>query len=376
MTNPTLTAQERSAFHQEITRNLALDYFYVFDNRPLQFLYKDKGVANELTELEQRNKTITETVWLDAYHQDLVCNIPFAFTYRGAVLQMPLQIHQVGGGTFNPPAEDPDRGQVSVAGFQANYDAWMSGDGANMVEKLRVQPPRASWQSLLEAPDRTSRIASIIPVGNQVILELISTWTVAGQLQETAWAVVLIYDVDGTVLQDRSYIEMSNWPSGPRFEQARAGAPETATVGIMDGFFEYQKGHQIEVTRTDLEKRSLAIIEGAWLEALNGNSDASVFHPERFRMQWPLQKCSFNLDVAREVAAESAGQYRLGLTYAKGSEVVVEGVVCWNEDGSEKESPFMSLLTLDEDGLVIRDRRYFTLGNWPGKAKVAGRLGL
>lgn len=35
MSNLNLTNQERAAFYQDITRNLALDHFYVFDNVPL-----------------------------------------------------------------------------------------------------------------------------------------------------------------------------------------------------------------------------------------------------------------------------------------------------------------------------------------------------
>jgi hypothetical protein len=30
---------------------------------------------------------------------------------------------------------------------------------------------------------------------------------------------------------------------------------------------------------------------------------------------------------------------------------------------------------LDKDGLVIRDRRYLTMDNWPGAEKVIARLG-
>jgi len=49
MTELNLTAEERDAFHQDITLNRALDYFFVFDNVPLQFIYRDKLNAGELT---------------------------------------------------------------------------------------------------------------------------------------------------------------------------------------------------------------------------------------------------------------------------------------------------------------------------------------
>ena len=149
----------------------------------------------------------------------------------------------------------------------------------------------------------------------------------------------------------------------------------------MDGFFEYQKTRQIEVDLNDLEKRNLSIIEGAWVDAQHDGLDTSVYHADRFRMQLPLQKCSCNLDVARDIEAlvkEAAPDrtVRLGLTYAKGNQVVAEGIVCWSQNGSATETPFISFLLLDEDGLVIRERRYPTLDNWPGADRLAARLGL
>ena len=95
----------------------------------------------------------------------------------------------------------------------------------------------------------------------------------------------------------------------------------------------------------------------------------------------PLQKCSYNLDVAKDIAeivkqAAPDGKTQLGLTYAKGNQVVVEGIACWSEDGTDREAPFISFLLLDEEGLIIRDRCYLTLDNWPGADKVTERLGL
>ncbi len=48
----------------------------------------------------------------------------------------------------------------------------------------------------------------------------------------------------------------------------------------------------------------------------------------------------------------------------------------WNEDGIDRQAPFMSFLLLDEDGLIIRDRCYLTMDNWPAADKVMARLGL
>lgn len=393
MPNLALTDQEKPAFYQEITRNRALDYFFVFDNMPLQFIYRDKLIPGELTDLEERNKIITETLWLDSYHQELVCNVIYRYFYRGGVLQMPLQVHQIGAGMFNPPGEDSTRVYASADGLRANFDAWMEKEGWKLVEEMRKQPAMASWQSLLGVPDRTNRIAALMPIGNQVVMELICTWTEDGILQETAWAVVLIYDVDGTVLQDRSYIDTANWPSANlRRAQARAKAPKDRpktttpkdrpkTTDVMEGFYEYNRALQIEDNHTDLEKRNLSIVEGAWVDSQNNGLDTKVHHAQRFRMQLPLQKYSYNLDISREVEAivkEVAPdrEMRLGMTFAKGNQVAAEGIVSWSEDGIAKEAPFISFLLLDRDGLVIRDRRYLTMDNWPGAAKVTARLGL
>ena len=385
MVDLTLTDQERTAFYQEITRNRALDYFFVFDNVPLQFIYRDRLIPGKLTDLEKRNKAITETVWLEAYHQYLVCNVGYLFFYRGRVLQMVFQVHQFGAGTFVPPAEESRQFQATAEEVQASFDKWMANTGWKTADDMREQPPMASWKSLLGVPDRTVRIASIMPVGNQVVLELISTWTEDGVLKEAAWVAVLIYDVDGTVLQDRSYIDLANWPSARRYARERSQAsqaqPQTTGAGVMDRFYEYHRSRQISAAVTDLERRNLSIIEGAWVDAQNTGLDTKVIHPERFRMQWPVQKCSCNLNIAKEVEAivkEAAPdrKMRLGLTYAKGNQVAAEGVVSWTENGVARETPFISFLLLDQDGLIIRDRRYLTLSNWPGADQMAARLGL
>ena len=385
MVDLTLTDQERTAFYQEITRNRALDYFFVFDNVPLQFIYRDRLIPGKLTDLEKRNKAITETVWLEAYHQYLVCNVGYLFFYRGRVLQMVFQVHQFGAGTFVPPAEESRQFQATAEEVQASFDKWMANTGWKTADDMREQPPMASWKSLLGVPDRTVRIASIMPVGNQVVLELISTWTEDGVLKEAAWVAVLIYDVDGTVLQDRSYIDLANWPSARRYARERSQAsqaqPQTTGAGVMDRFYEYHRSRQISAAVTDLERRNLSIIEGAWVDAQNTGLNTKVIHPERFRMQWPVQKCSCNLNIAKEVEAivkEAAPdrKMRLGLTYAKGNQVAAEGVVSWTENGVARETPFISFLLLDQDGLIIRDRRYITLANWPGADKMAARLGL
>jgi hypothetical protein len=380
-----LTDQERAAFYPEITRNRALYYFYVFDNVPLQFIYRDKLIPGKLSNLEERNKAITETLWLEAYHQYLVANISYAFLYRGPVLQMVFQVHQFGAGTFVPPTVETRMFVPTADGVQANFDVFMANRGWKMADEARKLSARGSWASLLGVPDRSVRIASLMPVGNQVLLEIITTWTEEGILKETAWAVVLIYDVDGTVLQDRSYIDLVNWPSSHRYvrqsSMASQSQPNIISIGVIDRFYDYHRSLRIDATITELEKRNLAIIEQQWVDAFNTGLDTKVFHQERFRMQLPVQKCSYNLNLSKEIErivkeAAPDRKMRLGLTYAKGNQVATEGIITWTVNGVARESPFISFLLLDTDGKVIRDRRYITLGNWPGADTMAARLGL
>jgi hypothetical protein len=179
---------------------------------------------------------------------------------------------------------------------------------------------------------------------------------------------------------DRSYIDLDNWPSA-RGRQASGRESQQQKVGVTDRLYEYQKTKQVEVKHSDLEKMNLSIIENKWIETYNAGFDTSIFHPERFRMQLPPQKCSYNLDVAKEIEKiikeEAADRkMRIAMSYAKGNQVVVESILSWTEKGVYKESPFISFLLLDKDGLIIRDRRHITLQNWPAAKKVKERLGL
>jgi len=135
------------------------------------------------------------------------------------------------------------------------------------------------------------------------------------------------------------------------------------------------------VVHSDMEKRNLSVIEGAWAGAQDADLDMKVYHPERFRMQSPNLKCAYNLDVLKEVEAITRKaapdkKTHLGMIYAKGNQVVVEGYVSWTDRGVLRESPFISFLLLDADGLVIRERRYLTRFNWPGIDGVMERLGI
>lgn len=379
-----LTDQEKAAFYEPVTRNRALDYFYVFDNVPLQFVYRDGLNHGDLTQVEKRNKAITETLWLDAYHQYLVANVGYRYFYRGSVLQMVFQVHQFGPGAFAAPEKETRPYVPTAEEVRANFDAFMSTQGWQLVDESRRQPARGSWQSLLGAPDRSVRISSLLPTGNQVVLECISTWTEDGVLKETAWAVVLLYDADGTVLQDRSYIDLVNWPSSRRRTQPRPGAPPppspAVSVGVLNKFFDYHRSRLTAGPNSDLEKRNTGIIENEWLKACN-EGHSGVFQPERFRLQLPIQKCSCNLENARQVEAtirQAAPdrKMRVALTYAKGNQVAAEGVMTWTENGISREAPFLSIILLDGQGKIIRERRYISLSNWPGADKLASTLGI
>ena len=379
----TLTDQERAAFYQKITKNRALDYFFVFYNVPLHFIYRDKVIPGELTELEKRNKVVTETLWLDAYNINIVGNAAYPFLYRGMVLQMALQTYLMGVKYFVPAAEDSNRVYTTAEGVQANFNAWMERTGWVILENSRKSTPKASWKSFLGNPDRTVRIGSLIPVGNQILTEIIVTWSKDGVLKETTFGVVLLYDVDGTVLMDRSYIDLDNWPSsrGRRERGTQGTGYQPQEAGVTDRLYDYQKTRQLKVRLSNLEKRNLSIIEDKWLKAYNTGFNTKIFHPERFRMQLPPQKCSYNLNIAKEIeiiVKEEAPDrnMRLGMSYAKGNQVVVEGIISWTEKGVFRETPFMSFLLLDKDGLIIRDRRHLTLQNWPGADKMIERLGL
>ena len=378
MEESNLTDQEKTAFYKEITKNRAVDYFYVFDNVPLHFIYRDNVIPGELTDLEVRNKIVTETLWLDAYNTYIVGNAAYPFFYRGRVLQMALQTYMMGVEYFVPVKEDSNRSYGNAEEVQNNFNKWMEKTGWTIMLNSRKSAPIASWRSFLRNPDRTVRIGSLIPVGNQVLTEVIVNWSKDGILKDTTFGVVLVYDVDGTVLMDRSYIDLDNWPSS-------RGTPQSSTKsqkpGITERLFDYQKTKQLEVKFSDLEKKNLSIIEDKWLKTYNTGFDTKIFHPLRFRMQLPTLKCSYNLKIAEEVeniiSKEAPDRkMRIAMSYAKGNQVVVEGIITWTEEGNYKESPFLSFLLLDTDGLIIRDRRHITLQNWPAADKIKLRLGI
>jgi len=385
MSDLKLTDQERAAFCQNIDRNRALEYSYVFDNVPLHFVYHDDVITGELTEMEARNKELSETLWPEGYCRYNVCHVSFRFTCAPMHMgnmpgQQAFMTHLEGAGSFIPTQVDYNEPYRTAKEVRADFDEWMASSGWPRTEKERFDP-EGSWMSQLGVPDRTPRAVSAIAVGNDVLAEFITSWSEDGVLKEGAWVSVLSYQTDGTVGMETMYADPATWPGVGGWDGSLSDPSQDKSRGVMDGFYDYHRGLQIDVESSDLEKRNLSIIQGAWANAQDADLDTGVYHPERFRMQSPNLKCSFNLDVLKEVEAitrEAAPDKKtyLGITYAKGNQVVVEGYVSWTDRGVLRESPFISFLVLDADGLVIRERRYLTRFNWPGVNGVMARLGL
>jgi len=387
VSNLTLTDQERAAFCQDIDRNRALDYFYAFDNVPLHFVYHDDVIPGELSEMEERNKALTEKLWSEGYNIHIVGGVSNLYVCATMVpgnlitYQEPFLIPWYDPVMLEKTDMDNPGAYRTLEEVEADFDEWMTNTGRPYLEKVRQSAATGSWRRFMTTPDRTPRVVSAIPIGNEVLGELITTWSEDGVLKEAASTMVLNYFQDGTIRMYRAYADPANWPGVDIQDLAWPEPSQNQTRGVMDQFFDYHRALKTPDDLTDNEKRNLSIVEGAWLDAQHNGLDTEVFHSHRFRMQLPIQKCSFNLDIAKDVAAivkkvVPGQEMRLGMTYAKGNQVVAEGVVSWNRDGHDTESPFMSFLLLDEDGLIIRERRYLAMDNWPGADRMMERLGL
>lgn len=374
------TDDERNAFKQELTRGWALDYFYHFDNVPMHFVYRDKVIQGELSALETRNKIITETTWLDAYNYGCIGTIHNRYLFRKDCLQLPLQAYRRGAVDPGPISEQSSEGRVhrTAGELQADLDAWLASEGWQIMDdRRRGTPTRDDWGILLGAPDRTMRIGSLMAFGGQVIVELIISWAEEGVLKETAFADVLQYDVDGTILNERAYVDTVNWPSSPAGGNPSANQQdgEGQVKGGFEAFFNRYADRKNEPQPTDLEKRNQEIIEGAWADAYNQGSGSNVFHPDRYRVQLPIQKTSYSGGRSAQIEAaviQAVPDRNLQVmqSYAKGNQVIAECVISWTDRDVHREVPFISFLMIDEDGLLIRDRRYLALAHWPGANQI------
>jgi len=383
--NKVLTDREKSAFDQEITKNWLLDYFYVFNNVPLHFIYGDRLDSGILSELELRNKAIVEGVWLDAYNLGCVYNIGYIPFYRQHGLMLPLQAYQQGNGQPVPVIEDESEGRVyrSAELLKIQWEDWMTKEGPKLIEKFREERTSGEWEILLGSPDRNMQLVSVTPIGNQVVAECTVRWTQAGLIKETAFGVVLLFDVDGTVLIDRSYCDLINWPSSPGVKYRKKAfqdgvAYQGQTKGLLDTYFNRYNNRRIFADLTKMENRNKEIVENLWLKACNV-LDGKVFNVQRYRRQLPLQKVSYKLATSNEVEKiilKEAPDRKIRIihAYAKGNQVIVECIISWTEADVYKETPFLSFLMLDSDGLIIRDRSYITLDHWPAAMQIAGKL--
>jgi hypothetical protein len=375
-----LTDEERRAFKQEVTRGWALDYFFHFDNAPLHFVYRDGVIPGELSEVEQRNKAITESTWIDAYNYGCIATIHNAFLFRKGCLQVPFQSIRPNGEQPGPISEESSEGRKyrTAEGLQADLDAWMADEGWQQLDDRRRHqaPARNDWSILLAAPDRTMRFGSVIYHGNQAITETIISWSEDGVIKETAMADLLYFDVDGLILNERAYIDTINWPASPgtwgdRAVRPKDGVGESQLKGGYVNFLNRYADRDIEVAHTKMETRNLQIIEETWIDAFNSGSPGDCIHPARYRVQLPLQKISYGAAKSEEIEraimqAVPDRQIQLVRIYAKGNQIVVECVISWTEDGVYRETPFIAFLLLDQNGLIIRDRRYLSLDHWPG----------
>ena len=212
------------------------------------------------------------------------------------------------------------------------------------------------------------------------LVETLLTWSEDGVLKETVFPDIMHYDVDGTILNERAYVDMVNWPSSRGTRARSSGSQgdrsgEGLIRGGFEAFFNRYADRKIEPELTDLEKRNKGIIERPWVEAYNTGLDRSIFHPDRYRVQLPLQKVSYSGEKSAEIEAaikQAVPDRRLQviLDYAKGNQVVAECIISWTENGVYKETPFISFLMLDEDGLIIRDRTYPFMAHWPGASQM------
>jgi hypothetical protein len=374
--NKMLTDEEQRAFNQDLTKGLALDYFYHFNNVPLHFIYRDGIIEGVLSDLEKRNKAITENLWLRGYNLYAVAELYFSFLYQKQALQMPLQSYLWTNVLREPRRDDKKRNYATFDEIQDGLEKWLSTEGWEKHEKWRQKPPNFEYRILLGAPDRTMRLVSIMPFGNQVLLEGIVTWTESGMLMETVFTAVLIYDMDGTISIDRSYMDGNNWPGSSakwfhEFGFQKVNMDRGQIKGELNAIYDYYKSKIVPGELTDLEQRNQSIIEGTWLEAYNTASDQSIFHPERYRVQLPLQKISYNWERSKKIEKGIKEfvpdrSMQVILTYAKGNQVVAECIMSWTDEGIYRETPFIAFLLLDKDGLIIRDRRYIILDYWPG----------
>jgi len=390
MLNYQLTAEEQKAFDQEITRSTTLPYFYTFENAPLAFIYGGGVVRAEMSDLEKRNKALTEGTYLDCYNYHCIAQIGYTFCYAGNILQLPFSEYLRGLEHPRPykPINYNSAGFRTYDEYRKLYDAWVEKNGKEQWNKLRQEKSSSAlpeWRILIGEPDRTMQLVNVIPYGNQVITEGIVTWTENGLIKDCVFAVPLLYDDDCTVLQDRSWNDLVQWPTHPgvkyRERMFATGKPQQGqTKGQLEEYLNCNKSIMQDRKLNSLEKRNKELTEGKWVDAFN-SLKTDIFHRDRYRRQWPCQHISFKLTTAQKVdsiAKKMAPDRKMWPvhTYAYGNQVVAECIISWTEKGIYKETPFISFLLFDEDGLIIRDRSHINLDHFPGAEEIVKELNI
>jgi hypothetical protein len=388
MSNNLLTAEEQSAFDQEITRSTTLLYFYTFENAPLAFHYGGGVVNAEMSDLERRNRALTEEIYLDCYNYHCIAQLGYTFCYAENILQLPFSEYLRGLEHPRPytPVKHNSAGYRTYDQYKKLYDAWVEKDGKGPMNKLRQEKPSSAlpeWRILTGAPDRTMQLVNVIPYGNQVIVEGIVTWTENGIIKDCVFAVPLLFDDDCTVLQDRSWNDLYQWPThaGVKYRDRNfaEGKPQQGqTKGQLEEYLNRSKSIMQNRKLNSLEKRNMELTEGKWVDAFN-SLKTDVFQHERYRRQWPCQHISFKLATAQKVDSiikEMAPDRKMWPVhiYAYGNQVVAECIISWTEKGIYKETPFISFLLFDENGLIIRDRSHINLDHFPGAVKIVNEL--
>lgn len=391
MTDISLTEQEELAFNQDVTKNIALDYFYNFDNSPLHFAYPEEVFSsrNELTaieptKIERRNKEIVEQLWLNAYNIHIIGEKHIQHLYEGVgALQSPLQSYLFANTISKPEREERNGSEVSFEQVKDRLEKSLAEEGWQAYEAARRSPTQGfEARILFGSPDRTMRLVSVTPCGNQVILEAIVTWTEDGVLRETAFAACLVFHVDGTIVLDRSYICMQNWPGAvaswfheygfEKIDPAEGQAPGK----IADAYEHFRDKYIASRELSDREERNCSLTEGTWVDSYNSaDLTETVFHPDRYRAQLPIQKVSYSRSTAERIEQEIKQsvpdrEMKVLLTSATGNHVIAECLMTWSDQGVHREIPFIAFLLFDDDGLIIRERRYFDADYWPGSDKL------
>jgi hypothetical protein len=386
-----LTGDEARALDPEIARGRTLQNQYTFENCPQAFLYGDSLVKGALSDVEKRNLALTEDVYLDCYNYHCIGQLGYSFLYDETypTLQLPfseyLRGHKERKLAF--PKHD-GAGFRTYDEYKRLYYEWVEDKGRSTLDKLREEKPGKNefeWQILMEAPDRTMQLVNVIPAGNQVIGEGIISWTEKGVIKDVIFAVALLFDDDCSVLQDRSWNDLYQWPLRPHTSKRKEAfdkgmAQEGQVAGRMEAFLKRAESATKHRDLNAVEKRNTQLTESQWVQSFNSHK-FDIFHPDRYRRQWPVQHMSYKLATVRKIDAilETAvpdRKLRPVYMYAYGNQVAAECVVSWTDKGVYKETPVISFLLFDKDGLIIRERTHINLDHFPGAAEIERELSI